>query len=63
MNIENEGKIIVGMRCPELTLVNCPTMDEPTRNGMLKSSDRVKQEKIIILNDGIQIDPKNKIKK
>jgi len=52
VNIENEGKRIkniknnVGMRCPERTLEDYPTMDEPTKNGMLKSSDRLKQENI-----------------
>jgi len=51
VNIENEGKRIinkknvVGMRCPELTLADYPTMDDISRNTVLKSSDRLKQEK------------------
>ena len=46
VNIENEGKRVVGMRCPELTLVDCPTMDDIDSDVVLKSSDRMKQEKI-----------------
>ena len=47
-NIENEGKRIknIGIRCPESTLVDCPTMDEPISNETLKSSDRMKQEEL-----------------
>jgi len=43
MNIENEGKRIVGMRCPEITLADYPTMDDCSEMN-LKSSDRMKQE-------------------
>ena len=44
MNILEEGLRIIGSRTPEFTLVDYPTMDEPNRNVMLKSSDRLKQE-------------------
>ena len=44
LNILEEGLRIIGSRTPEYTLVDYPTMDEPNRNVMLKSSDRLKQE-------------------
>ena len=44
VNILNEGKRIIGNRFPELTLVDLPLMDDPTRNSLLKSNVRVKQE-------------------
>jgi len=47
MNIENEGKKIVGMRCPELTLVDYPPMDERHEND-LRNSDRMKQEELTV---------------
>ena len=34
----------VGVRSTELTLVDYPTMDDPIRNDLLKSSGRAKQE-------------------
>ena len=46
MNITNEGKRILGMRCPEVTLVDYPTMDDRLSNEVLKNSDSVKQEEI-----------------
>ena len=39
---ENENKI--GSSTAEFTLEDCPTMDDKTSNGMLKSSDRLNQE-------------------
>lgn len=43
INIENEGKRIVGMRCPELTLADYPLMDDRSEMN-LRSNDRGKQE-------------------
>jgi putative transposase len=45
INIENEGKRILGLRCPEITLADYPLMDEHHEND-LRSNDREKQEKI-----------------
>lgn len=43
MNILIEGnKTLVGSRTTEFTLVDYPTMDEPIRKDVLKSSDRLK---------------------
>ena len=36
--------IKIGSRTAELTLVDYPTMDDPIRNDLLKSSGRAKQE-------------------
>ena len=36
--------IKIGRRTAEFTLVDYPTMDDPIRNDLLKSSGRVKQE-------------------
>ena len=50
LNILDEGlriletTINVGCCEPELTLVDYPTVDEPVRNDLLKSSGRLKQE-------------------
>ena len=45
-NIRDEGiRILVGLSSPELTLVDLPLMDDPTRNSLLKSNVRVRQEK------------------
>ncbi|MGN1217187.1 MAG: hypothetical protein ACI4TD_04340 [Phocaeicola sp.] len=50
LNILDEGlriletTINVGCSTPELTLADCPTVDEPNNNVMLKSSGRLKQE-------------------
>ena len=44
LNIQNEGKRIVGQRLPEFTPVDYPTADDPTRNGVLKSNGRLNQE-------------------
>ena len=50
LNILDEGlriletTINVGCCTPELTLVDYPTVDEPVRNDLLKSSGRLKQE-------------------
>ena len=45
-NIRDEGiRILVGLSSPELTLVDLPLMDDPTRNSLLKSNVSVKQEK------------------
>ena len=41
----NNNKKLVGLSSPELTLVDLPLMDEPTRNSLLKSNVRLKQEK------------------
>ena len=35
---------IIGCSTPEFTLVDYPTVDDPVRNDLLKSSDRLKQE-------------------
>ena len=43
-NIEDETRRILGIRCPEFTLVDYPTMDDKLRDEALKSSGRVKQE-------------------
>ncbi len=45
LNILDEGLRIIGSSSPEFTLVDYPTVDEPNSNVMLKSSDRLKQEK------------------
>ena len=65
INIREEGKRIfnskitdfqskkdfqVGNRFAEFTLVDSPTMDDPIRNGLLKSSESVKQEEIFLTN-------------
>ena len=44
LNILDEGLKIIGCSTPESTLVDYPTMDEPTGNSSLKSSSRMKQE-------------------
>ena len=44
MNILDEGLRIIGCSTPEFTLADYPTMDDPVRNDLLKSSDRLKQE-------------------
>ena len=44
LNILDEGLRIIGCSTPESTLADCPTMDEPVGNNLLKSSDRMKQE-------------------
>ena len=44
LNILEEGLRIIGSSTTELTLVDYPTMDDPIRNDLLKSSDRLKQE-------------------
>ena len=35
----------IGLSSPEFMLVDYPTVDEPNSDVMLKSSDRMKQEK------------------
>lgn len=35
----------IGLSSPEFKLVDYPTVDEPNSDVMLKSSDRMKQEK------------------
>ena len=45
LNILDEGLRIIGLSSPEFTLADYPTVDEPNSNVMLKSSDRMKQEK------------------
>jgi len=51
-NIKNEGKRIInckntiGIRCPEITLADCPPMDKHSEMN-LRSSDRLKQEEIL----------------
>ena len=40
-----KNRILVGLSSPELTLVDLPLMDDPTRNSLLKSNVRLKQEK------------------
>ena len=45
LNILDEGLRTIGLSSPEFTLVDYPTVDEPNSNVMLKSSDRMKQEK------------------
>jgi putative transposase len=45
-NIKDEGiRILVGSSTTELTLVDLPLTDDPTRNSLLKSNVRLKQEK------------------
>ena len=44
LNILDEGMRIIGCSTPESKLVENPTMDEPIRNDLLKSSGSVKQE-------------------
>jgi putative transposase len=44
LNILDEGLRILGCSTPEFTLVDYPTVDEPVRNDLLKSSGRLKQE-------------------
>ena len=44
LNILDEGLRIIGSSTTEFTLVDYPTMDDPIRNDLLKSSDRLKQE-------------------
>ena len=45
-NIRDEGlRKLVGSSTTELTLVDYPTMDDRHRDMVLKSSDRLKQEK------------------
>lgn len=44
VNIENEGKRIIGMWDPEFKFVDYPTMDDRLGNEVLKSSGRMKQK-------------------
>ena len=44
LNILDEGLRIIGSSTTEFTLVDYPTMDDPIRNDLLKSSDRLNQE-------------------
>ena len=44
LNILDEGLRIIGCSTTEFTLVDYPTVDDPIRNDLLKSSDRLKQE-------------------
>lgn len=44
LNILDEGLRIIGSSTTEFTLVDYPTMDDPIRNNLLKSSGRLKQE-------------------
>ena len=44
LNILDEGLRIIGRSTTEFTLVDYPTVDDPIRNDLLKSSDRLKQE-------------------
>ena len=44
MNILDEGMRIIGHSMPEFKLVENPTVDEPIRSDLLKSSGSVKQE-------------------
>ena len=44
LNILDEGLRIIGSSTTEFTLVDYPTVDDPIRNDLLKSSDRLKQE-------------------
>ena len=50
LNILDEGLRIIGMSSPEFTLVDYPTMDDRLGNKILKSSDRLKQEKMNFIN-------------
>lgn len=44
LNILDEGLKIIGSSTTEFTLADYPTMDDPIRNDLLKSSGRLKQE-------------------
>ncbi len=44
LNILDEGLRIIGCSTTKFTLADYPTVDEPIRNDLLKSSGRVKQE-------------------
>ena len=44
LNILDEGLRIIGCSTPEFTFADYPTMDDPIRNDLLKSSGRLKQE-------------------
>lgn len=44
LNILDEGLRIIGSSTTEFTLVDYPTVDDPVRNDLLKSSGRLKQE-------------------
>ena len=44
LNILDEGLRIIGCSTSEYTLVDYPTVDDPIRNDLLKSSDRLNQE-------------------
>ena len=44
LNLLNEGERIIGLRKPEFTLADYPTMDDRPSDGVLKSSGRMKQE-------------------
>lgn len=44
LNILDEGLRILGSSTAEFKLVDYPTVDDPIRNDLLKSSDRLKQE-------------------
>lgn len=44
LNILAEGERTIGSRRPESTLADCPPMDDPIGNGLLKSGGRLKQE-------------------
>ena len=44
LNILDEGLRIIGSSTTEFTLVDYPTVDDPIRNDLLKSSGRLKQE-------------------
>ena len=44
LNILDEGLKIIGSSTTEFTLADYPTTDDPIRNDLLKSSDRLKQE-------------------
>ena len=50
LNILDEGLRIIGLSSPEFTLVDYPTMDDRLSNKVLKSSDRLKQEKMNFIN-------------
>jgi putative transposase len=45
LNILDEGLRIIGLSSPEFTLVDYPPMDDRLSNKVLKSSDRLKQER------------------
>ena len=44
LNILDEGLRIIGCSTPEFTFADYPTMNDPNRNDLLKSSGRLKQE-------------------